>query len=118
MKQKIRSAWFLLLIGMTVVVTLYLTGTLMNAYLGIMAEDLEVSRSLLSVNTTLRYLVAFGLNLSVDSCIRKLGVKKLILLGMASSGVMLLLLSTAQSLGICYLAGVIGGLGSCYAGRK
>ncbi len=116
MKQNLYSAWRILLIGLTVVVGLYISGTLMNVYLGLMARDLQLSRSLLSLNGTLRYLIAFGLNLSMDSLVNKLGLKRLILIGMASSGGMLLLFSLSHSLWICYLAGAIGGLGSCLAG--
>ena len=105
-----------MLIGLTVVVGLYISGTLMNVYLGLMARDLQLSRSLLSLNGTLRYLIAFGLNLSMDSLVSKLGLKRLILIGLASSGGMLLLFSLSHSLWICYLAGAIGGLGSCLAG--
>ena len=116
MKKNLYLAWRILLIGLTVVVGLYISGTLMNVYLGLMARDLQLSRSLLSLNGTLRYLIAFGLNLSMDSLVSKLGLKRLILIGLASSGGMLLLFSLSHSLWICYLAGAIGGLGSCLAG--
>ena len=116
MRQKIHSAWMILLIGLPLVVSLYITGTLMNVYLGVMAEDMSVSRSALSVNGTIRYIVAFGLNLCIAPFIRKIGLKKLILLGLISSGIMFCLFSTAQSIWMCYVAGAIGGLGSCFAG--
>ena len=83
---------FILLIGLNLIVALYMTGTLMSVYMGVVADDIGVPRAVLSLNSTLRYMIAFGLNLCINVLIRKIGLKRLILIGLLS-GIVFLIMS-------------------------
>ncbi len=116
MKVRLKTAWNVFLIGLILVAGLFFGGTLMGVYTGIISESIGVSRSLFSINSTMRYLVAFGLNISIYKLISKIGLKRLVLLGIGATALMLFIFSRGTSLPTFYIAGIIGGFGSCFAG--
>ncbi len=75
------------------------------------ARALEVDRTLVSFNESLRYISTAIVNLFFGALIAKFGPKKLIIAGFLALTTSMILYSTANSLWLLYLAGALLGVG-------
>lgn len=115
-KSRAKQVALILLIGINLIVALYMMGVMINVYIGVVSDDLGVQRALLSLNNTMRYIIAFVMNLVINILLRKIGLKKIILFGLISGVLSLILFSAANSLPMFYISGAIGGMSTCFAG--
>ncbi len=116
MMEKFKAAGRVFVIGLVLVAGLFIVGTFINVYTGVIAESVGMSRSLLSISSTLRCLVSFALNLVIYRLIKRFGLRRLVLIGVAAAAAMIFIYSVSTSLVLFYIAGIIGGLSSCFAG--
>ena len=80
-------------------------------YLSAITEALEIPRSLFSLNDTVRYVINTVVNLFFATLLHKLGVRKMVAIGMLCLAIQCIISAYATSVWGFYLAGVFLGCG-------
>jgi len=82
-----------------------------SLYLSAITEALDVPRSLFSLNDTVRYVTTTVINLFFATLLHKLGVRKMVAIGICCLTAQCLISATATSVWGFYLAGIFLGCG-------
>lgn len=82
-----------------------------SVYVGAITDATGISRTLFSINDTIRFVVCAIVNVFFGSLIQKFGPKKLILAGFVSLIFSMLLYSVAENVWLFYLGGALLGVG-------
>lgn len=82
-----------------------------SLYLAAVTEALEIPRSLFSLNDTVRYVTTTLINLFFASILHKLGVRKMVAMGIACLIAQCVISATATNVWGFYLAGIFLGCG-------
>ena len=80
-------------------------------YLAAITEALEIPRSLFSLNDSVRYLTTAVMNLFFATVLHKLGVKKMVALGVLSLAIQCVISALATTVWEFYIAGFFLGMG-------
>lgn len=85
-----------------------------SLYLSAITEALNIPRSLFSFSDSLRYLTTAGINLVFGALLHKLGVRKMVAMGVLCLIIQCLLNATATTVWGFYAAGIFMGLGLAF----
>jgi len=85
-----------------------------SLYLSAITEALQIPRSLFSLSDTIRYLTTAGINLVFAALLHKLGVRKMVALGIVCLIIQCLLSAASTSVLGFYAAGIFLGLGLAF----
>ena len=85
-----------------------------SLYLAAITEALGIKRSLFSFSDSIRYLSTAGVNLFFGSLLHKLGVRKMVMLGILSLAIQSVLNAVATDIWGFYAAGVFLGIGLAF----
>ncbi|MBO7345347.1 MAG: MFS transporter [Clostridia bacterium] len=102
----------------TVFTTLGFCSSTNQLFVKPVSEYLEISRSLYSLITTIRYITVTIINLFFASLIMKFGPKKLILAGTICLSLAMVIFAIADSIWMFYLGGIFLGLGFAWTGSS
>lgn len=80
-------------------------------YLPVITEALSISRSLFSINDSLRYISSALINLFFGTLVGKFGVRKMVAFGFATLATSMFLYSVAENVFTFYIGGTLLGLG-------
>jgi MFS family permease len=97
-------------------VTLGFCSSPQSLYLDVVAGHMGVDRSLFSLNSTFRYIATAIANIFFGVLIKKLGVRKLIILGFLFLSFSMITYALANSLVVFYIAGMLLGIGFSFTG--
>lgn len=111
-KRRVNYAWVILgLCFLMVMVSLGFASSTKGLFPDEIARALEVDRTLVSFNESLRYISTAIVNLFFGTLIAKFGPKKLIIAGFLTLTTSMILYSIANTLWVLYLAGALLGIG-------
>lgn len=85
-----------------------------SVYVGAITDATGISRSLFSINDTIRFVICAVMNVFFGSLIAKFGPKKLMLAGFLSLIGSMLLYSLATSVWVFYIGGALLGVGTSF----